>query len=309
MAYADTDGSLLIAVEEATFNTTPANSTNWKTVRAKGWSVKPNIATVESEELSTNIDVREVITATKSAQVSLQGEYAKDADFELMLEHVFRSAFATNVLKGGILKKSMSVEEKVTGTAAEYAKVSGVRWDSFQMQGQVGQPIQTSFTGMGGAVSFGASSAVGTGSIAAAGTNRIMTLADMTTFSIAGDTTTLCVLDFNLSVANSLREQFGAGSTGIYGIGYGTRRVTGSFTAYFETREQFTAFNNGSARDISLTLSDGTNSHLWRIPRAKITDGEKAIQGRSQDITQRFDFTATYDSTAATSVMVTRAPS
>lgn len=306
MAYADTDGSLLIAVEETTFNTTPANSLNWKTIRAKGWSLKPNIATIESEELSSNIDVREVITATKSSQISINGEYAKDATFETLLEHFFRSAFATNVLKGGIVKKSLSFEEKVTGTAAEYAVASGVRLDTFTMQGQVGQIIQTSFTGTGGAITFGATTAVGTGSIAAPGANRVLSLSDMTSFTITGDVTTLCVLDFQLSIANSTRLQHGAGSTGIQGIGYGTRRVTGSFTAYFETREQLTAFNNGTARDLNFVLTDGTNSHTWRVPRAKVTNGEKALSGRSADVTQRFDFTATYDATAATSVMVTR---
>lgn len=314
MAYADTDGSLLIAVEEATFNTTPANSPAWKTVRAKGWSIKPAIATIESEELSSNIDVREVITATKSAAVSVQGEYAKDADFEIFLAHLFRSAWveagavgtAGDTLKGGVLKKSMSLEEKVVGTANEYAKVAGVRWDTLSMQGQVGQIIQTTFSGMGGAVAFGATSAVGTGTIAAPGTNRVMALSDLTAFAMTGDTTSLCVLDFQLTIANATREQFGAGSTALQGIGYGTRRVTGSFTAYFETREQLAKFDAGTASDLNFVLTDGTNSHTWRVPRVKFTDGEKALSGRSADVTQRFDFTATYDATAATSVMVTR---
>lgn len=306
MAFADTDGTTLKLVEETVYNTTPVNSVLWKATRAKGWSINPQIATVESEELSANVDVLDVITATQQANFTLMAEYAKDANFETMLEHLFRGAFTANVLKGGVLRKSMSFEEVATGTAVEYAAMAGVRLDTMTISGAVGRILDVNISGTGGQAAFSAASLVGTGTVAAVGTNRAMTLADLTAFTMTGDVTALTVLDFSLQVANNTRAQFGAGSKNLQGVGYGTRRVTGSFTAYFETREQLLKFVAGNKSALSFVLTDGTNSHTWSLPAIKFTDAEKALSGRSADLTQKFTFTATYLAGSATAAQITR---
>jgi hypothetical protein len=310
MPFADTDGSTLKVVEEATYGTTPANSANWKALREKGWNLKPKIQVVESEEISSSADVMDAVTVAANANWSLTGEYAKDATFEMLLEHTFRSAFATNVLKGGVLKnKSLTFEELTVATANEFAACRGCRVDSFSMSGSLGRIVETQFSGVGVALAAGATSLVGTGSVAAVGVNRALSLVDMTTFNMVGDVTPLVILDFNLQFQNNVREQFGAGSAAMQGAGYGTRRITGSFTAYFETREQMTKAIAGTKSDLSFTLSDGTNSHVWRIPALKYMEVDKPIGGRSTDITQTFNFLGTYNAGQATTVMVTRAPS
>lgn len=306
MAFADTDGTTLKLVEETVYNTTPVNSLVWKSVRAKGWSLNPQIATVESEELSANVDVLDVITATQQGNFTLMAEYSKDALFETMLEHLFRGAFATNVLKGGVLRKSMTFEEVSQGTATEYAAMAGVRLDTMTISGAVGRIIDVNISGTGGQVAFSAASLVGTGTNAVVGTNRAMTLADLTAFTMTGDVTALTVLDFTMQIANNTRTQFGAGSKNLQGVGYGTRRVTGSFTAYFETREQLLKFTAGTKSALSFVLTDGTNSHTWSLPSIKFTDAEKSLSGRSADLTQKFTFTATYLAGSATAVQVTR---
>ena len=306
--YADTDGATLKALEEVTYGVTPANSANWKAVRAKGWNIKPAIGVVESEEISSNVDVVDAVTVSKMGQFSMNGEYAKDPLLETFLEHLFRANFATNVLKGGILKKSLTFEELSVGAANEFALMSGVRLDSLAISGRVGGIIETSFGGMGGTPTFSGTSGVGTGTTAAVGANRVMTMVDVTAFAMTGDTTPLTVLDFNIALSNSTREQMGAGSSTLQGVGYGTRRVNGSFTAYFETREQLAKLVGGAKQDLSITLSDGTNSHIWRMPALKFLDVDKAVGGRSSDITQRIDFVATYAAGSATAVQVTRTP-
>lgn len=306
MAFADTDGTTLRLVEETTYGVTPVNSLLWKAVRAKGWSINPQIATIESEELSANVDVLDVITATQQGMFTMNLEYSKDANFETMLEHIFRGAFATNVLKGGVLRKSMSFEEVSQGTATEYAAMPGVRLDSMTISGSVGRIIDVSITGMGQQAAFSAASLVGTGTLSPVGVNRALTLADLTAFTMTGDVTPLVVLDFSLQVVNNERVQFGAGSKNVQGIGYGTRRITGSFTAYFETREQLTKFVAGTKSALSFVLTDGTNSHTWSLPGIKFTDGEKSLTGRSADLTQKFTFTATYVTGSAAAAQITR---
>lgn len=304
--FADTDGSTLKLVEEANFGVTPADSNAWKTVRAKGWSIKPTLGVVESEELSGSVDVLDATTVTKSGQWSVNGQYAKDTTLELMLEHLFRGAFAGNVLKGGMLKKSLSYEELTVGAANEFALIGGCRINTFSMSGRVGSIIDVSFAGTGGAVIPSGVSAVGAGAVAPATTTRPLSLSDLTSFSMTGDATSLVVLDFALNVTNNTRDQFGAGSTAPQGIGYGTRRVSGSYTAYFETREQFVHYNNSIKKDLSFVLTDGVNSHTWRLPAIKYLDGDKGVGGRSNDITHKFEFVATYNAAQATTAMVTR---
>jgi hypothetical protein len=306
-SFADTDGASLKVVEELTYGAGPAlNSLLWKQVRAKSWDLTPNINVVESEQISQTVEILDAITVAKMASFSMTAEYTKDAVFELYLEHLFRSAFTANVLKNGILKKSLAFEETTIGAATEYAVAQGIRMNSMTMTGAVGRIIDCAFTGSSASYIPAATSQLGTGTVAAAPTARPLSLTDLTAFTMTGDVLPLTVLDFNLTITNNTREQMGAGSAALQGIGYGTKRVTGSFHAYFESREQLTKLLAGTRSDLNFVMTDGTNTHTWRLPNIKYLKADKPVTGRSADVTHRFDFIGIYDTTQATSVMVTR---
>lgn len=308
--FAVTDDLTLSHVKESTFGVTPANPA-LKRIRANGESLNANIQTAESEEINPIPSVVDLVRTGQSAGGQVPFDFAKSAAFDEILEAVLRGTWTAGVLKGGVTKTSFTVMKKLLAATARYQVLSGARYNGLTIEGQVGQLIKGSYDLMAVSVIHdNAGVALGTGSITEPAATRVMSMVDVNLLSITGDTTPLVATQFSLSIENGCRIQPGQGQLAGYGIGYGKRRVRFTMSAYFEDWEQMNRLLNGTAANLQIGMTDGTNTYVFRLPRLKYSNVTANAGQANSDIIQQIEGVATYDPTAGvlTDIMVTRTP-
>jgi len=84
------------------------------------------------------------------------------------------------------------------------------------------------------------------------------------------------VLDCSLTINNNLRERLKVGTLGPFGFGANSINVSGSFTAYYESKtlyDKYLDFDNTSLAKV-FQDADG-NGYVFDMPGLKITDGQR----------------------------------
>ena len=76
-------------------------------------------------------------------------------------------------------------------------------------------------------------------------------------------------------------------------------------TALFEDVVAYNKFKNNTDTILEYTLTDGTNSHTYLFPKVKYVKGMITGSGAGPLVVE-LDFTAVYDTTAGSTVQVTR---
>ena len=307
--FGATNDLQLAHVAETTMGVTPANPVMDR-LRVNGETLNANLTFDEADEINPNYDLTDLILTGQSAGGSIPFDFAKHAAFDQILEAVLRGTWASGVLNAGVVKRSFSVEKSVlAGGSRKYMKFLGTRYGGLTLTGQVGGKITGSYDAMSLSAIPGTTSIVGTGSITDPGANRIMSLIDVTGFAMVGDTTPLIMTNFNLAINNNLRMNQGHGQVAGYDISYGMREVTFSFDAYFETWEQHQKMLARTNSDLTMTLSDGTNTYAIRLPELRFRNVTVNAAGNNADMMQSIEGRALIDPTLLTSMRVTRTPS
>jgi hypothetical protein len=311
MADIGTTNDLIVAhIIETTLGVTPANPAMAR-LRVAGESLGPNLTYDESADINPNYSLADLILTGMEAGGSIPFDFAKSVGFDDILQAVLRGTWTAGVLKGGTVKRSYTIEKKLVGASvARYMKFLGARYNGFTLEGSVGSRITGTVDVMALSAVTGLTSVVGTGSITEPADNRIMSMVDMTAFSMTGDTTPLIVNRFTLGVSNNIRRAAGHGQLAAYDLPYGLREVTLSADVYFETWEQMDKFLNRANNNLTMTLTDGTNTYTFRLPRLRYRSLDVSAGGGNADLMQTIEGRALYDPTVGTvtDIQVTRIP-
>lgn len=307
MDFASTDDLTLSHVLETTFGVAPSNPT-MNRIRANGESLGPNVQTEESEEIIANPAVTDLIRVGQSAGGQIPMDVAKSAAFDEILEAVLRGTWSSDVLTGGTAKRSFTIQKRLLAASDQYMVFNGARYNGFTIEGQVGRALKGSYDILAvGATADGSGVPLGTGSIVEPAATRIMSMVDVNTLTISGDTDQLIATQFSLSVENNCRVQQGNGQLAGYGVGYGKRRVQLNLSAYFESWEQMDRVLNGSSANLTLGFGDGTNTYAFRLPRLKYRNVTANAGQSNADLIQQIEGTATYDAGGLdTEIQITR---
>jgi len=301
---------ILAHVVEATMGVTPANPVMDR-IRVSGETLGPRVAYDEPGEINPTYALTDLVPVGSEGGGSFPIEFAKSAAFDAQLEAVLRGTWTTGVLKGGTVKRSFTIEKSFLGGGTrKYMKFPGSRYMGMTLTGAVGSRITGTADVMALSGVPGTTSVVGSGSVTEPADNRIMSLVDVTAFSITGEVTPLIIRSFTLGINNNGRYQAGHGQLAAYDIGYGMRDVTFSFDAYFETWEQMDALLNRTNRNLTMTIGDGTNTYTFRLPRMRYRTVDANATGNNTDLLQTIEGRAIYDPTVGvvTDLMVTRVP-
>lgn len=301
---------LLSHIVEASLGVTPANPAMDR-IRVDGETLGARPTFEESGEINPIYSLSDLIAVGQEAGGSFPIEFAKCTAFDDILQAVLRGTWTANVLKGGTVKRSYTLEKSFLGGGTrKYEKFPGSRYMGLTLTGAVGSRITGSVDVMSLSGITGLTSVVGTGSVVEPADNRIMSLVDMSTFSITGDTTPLICRGFTLGISNNGRYQQGHGQLAAFDIAYGMREVTLSFDAYFESWEQMDRLLNRTNANLTMTIGDGTNSYAIRLPRLRYRNVTANATGNNTDLIQTIEGRALYDPTAGvvTDIQVTRAP-
>lgn len=306
-----TSNDLIVAhVAETTMGVTPANPA-MRRLRVNGETLNPRVAYDESAEINPNYSLSDLVAVGQEAGGGIPFDFAKSAAMDEILEAVLRGTWTGGVLKGGTIRRSFTIQKQLlAGGANRFMRFPGSRYNGFTLEGSVGGRLTgtldiASLSGLSSGTSV-----VGTGSVEEPADNRVLSMVDVTAFSIAGDATPLILSSFGLTVTNNIRYNQGHGQLAAYDLSYGMREVTFTADAYFETYEQMDKLLNRGNNDLSMTLSDGTNSYVIRLPKLRYRSVEASAGGTNADLMQSIEGRALYNPAGGivTDIMITRTP-
>lgn len=142
------------------------------------------------------------------------------------------------------------------------------------------------------------------GAAAAAGTNPVFD--SFTGLAQVDGTTIAIVTGIDLKVDQTATASNVLFDASAQQISLGTVNVTGSVVVRFINNEIKKRFLNGTDTDLSFTLGATSKMYKFDLSKCKLTSS--STDSAETELTQTLAFTATYDPTDATSLMITRTP-
>ena len=303
---ADANAAALGFIEESAWGTTPSSAL--QTLRFNSESLQDQEETVESAELLSDRQLRDVIRTGRFSQGDISGELSY-ATLDDLLEGVMADDWSTNVLENGSTKFSYSFEKAifVDTPATHYLTYKGCRIDSlglvFPVSGVVGYTL-----GILGKHSIGGSATAGSGSYTAAGVTEPMA-ADQVVVTEAssspGDVTSLSV-----NLTNNLRRQMALGDQNPIGFGYGGFRASGVLELYFDDRGLYDKYVAETKTELEVTVTaTDAKAYVFTVPKARWGVPVINLEGVNGDIFASFPWTAIKDAGVTdNTITITRVP-
>lgn len=293
---------------EVTYGTLPANALTWKTARPTDMSFAAAPRTVMSEELLSNRQVADLVVTGLDVQGDMGFELTHTT-FDDLIAAAMCDAWATNVLKAGVLKPSFCIQQKFGDWGSpHYLLYKGMRVASMDLDVAFGQIVKGKFSFQGNGTTSGTTDNLGTGTLAPASTTEVMdAAAGLTAITLDGGAPGAAIKRVSLRVENNLRPIEGVGQAAPTGIAYGRSIITGTLEMYFETAAMYAKLLAGTSAALSFTLTKSAKSYTFLIPKLKFNSGAPAVPAVDTDVMIPLAFTALYDPTD-TNMKITRVP-
>lgn len=297
-------------VKESVYGETPVNA-DWKTLRYTSESLTSNHNNVSSSEIRADRMVADSTRVSSEAAGELNIEFSA-LSFDDLLEAAMADTWevdgADSTLKIGTTAQSFSIE-KDFDDVGRYFSFSGMRVGQMNLNVSYGEIMTASFSFMGNNADASDTSKVGTGDILAAPTTDVLNATtDLSTVTINGSPTNVCIQSLSLSLDNTLRNRVCIGNVFPVNIAYGTANVSGSIELYFSANAFAIYQNVLSNADVSFSFAveDEDYRYTFNIPRAKLVGSAPVSTGIDTDIVLSFDFTALLDPTSESSLVITK---
>jgi hypothetical protein len=301
MAQATGSKRWLAFIQEATFGATPAT---------------PQTQLVEFISFSGNLD-RPIITdasirSDRQIAYARAGNESVKADlevamcasnFDVFLEAALQGTWATNVLTipASSTQRSFAIEEGYTDLA-QYHTFNGCTIDSVTVDVSTDGLVTTKFSILGATESAFSATSIDSTPTAVAAKPKFYHVGG--TFK-EGGTAVGYLSAISWTLKNNLVAANVLGTAGVRSITSGKAEVTGKATALFEDATVYNKWKNNTDTSIEFTLTDGTNSHTYLFPKVKYVKGSMSSTGDGP-VTVELEFNAIYDTTAGTSLKITR---
>lgn len=306
MAFANGSEVRRAYVAETAFGVTPATP-SFKTARTTGGSLRTNKSTATLEEIQADRNVRGELMVGQDVTGNWGGEFSAET-WEDFMAAALRGAWATNVLKNGILRPSYTMEETGNfGGSNTFRRFRGVMVNTMSLNLPSRQKAAIDFGLMG--MQEALDSAIITGATyAAANANQPATASsNVGTIAITGVTTPLRVKTLQFEVNNELRIRDAVGTLFTAEFGAGRCNVTGTIECYFEGNDQYQAVLDHGTGAISFTIGvEANKKYTITIPKAQFLDGSPTWGGNTEDAMLSLPFRGVYDPVSACSIQVTR---
>lgn len=292
-------------VAEASFGVTPATPV-FKTARVTSGGLRTNKQTGTSDERRADRNVSDVFLLGLGAGGSYAAELSYGT-FDDWLEAVLCGAWATNVLKNGIARKSFTVEETLElGATDSFSRFTGATIGSMSLSLTAREKAALNFEWLAQQETLATSIVTGA-TYTAASTKEILTASrSVAALTVAGATPK--IMSLSVDVNNNLRERPEVGSLYSNEFGVGRCEVTGTLEAYFESNVLYQSVLDHGSGALEFTIGDVTaEKYTVLLPKIIFGDGEKQTGGNDDDVMVSIPFQAVYDGTEACSIKITRA--
>jgi hypothetical protein len=285
----------------------PTNA-DWDVLGYTSESLVGKPKTVESKQVRDDRQVSDLIKTGLEVNGGVEFEFKPD-NLDDLLEAAFYSTFTGGVLEPGQNKQSFSIEKKFADiSGSNIMRFLGMVAGSLNLSFSHGEIVTGSVSFMGTGYSLEASHGIGTGSLLDTSDEQAYNAAgQLGTIQVDGSSTGLFFKKIDLSVDNGLRPKDAVGSDAPVDINAGTIRITGTIEAYFDDVSLLNALVDNTDISFNWTVSDGTTSYTFLLPKIKFSDGIPTGEGLDGDTMQSLTFTALYDAGEGTSARVTKA--
>ena len=311
----DSNAVKLRYVPEVTYGTTPTDSADWQELRFTSESLSATPETTTSSEIRSDRAISDMpkVNETVSGGINLELSANTYDDF---IEATLGGTWAQDgvnlwdIIEQGTTYRSFTLEKEFSDIA-KFTSFTGMRVGAMSLDLAFGSIVTGSVTFAGSIGATGTTSLVGTGSSAALTTTDVMNASsDVSSVKIDGVETDICINSMNITFENNLRAINCIGKASASDQRWGTCNISGSVTMYLSA-ESFalyeTALANGEL-SLEYTVTDGTNSYTFFLPRVKLSGDAPQAGGLDQDVQFTANYTALQDSVEGTPIRITRTP-
>jgi hypothetical protein len=235
-------------IAETVIGTTPATPA-FKLLRDIRVSGAPNRSATRSQERRADRMAANMVAGLNSYPKVIELPWVRDAATDVLWESLLCGTFATNVLKNASTLKSFTLEEKYGGVSI-YRRLTGAFCDSARISFQNGNAGSVSFTLKALAETASAAAIASATYVAPTPGNDPSSPADIVVNNLFGITTPK-VMSMDMTISNSMRDQYKWGSADPFGEGLGLFDISGSVSFYFTA---LTDYNTFMTRQTGLTL-------------------------------------------------------
>ena len=290
-------------IAESVYGTTVATPA-FADIRHTAMSLAMQKSTFESAEVRSDRHIAHHRHGVRNiaGDIGIELSYSTFDDF---LEALMGGTWAAEVLKAGTSRRSFTIERHFANLAVpEWHRFTGCEINTLNLSIAPDAIVSGSFGVIGKDQSIG--TAILTGATYPAPT----TTAPFDSFTgtiLEGGSAIGTVTGIEMTIENGLSPLFVVGSNTTERPSIGKSRVTGTLTAFFESKTLLEKFINETATSIDLTLTDGTSSIQFDMPNVKYNGGQPDVEGEGE-VTIALPFIALYDSGDASQLVITRTP-
>lgn len=300
MAFASGSNRGAAYVEETSFGVTPATPT-MQELYTTGMNLNMSAQTLQSEIVNENRQLMYLRRGTFQTGGDIPFELIY-GHYDDLLEAVMGGTWTTDVLKCGNTFRSFTIEDRFTDIG-QYRVYIGEVMDTFSLSvapGDSGSIVTGSFGTMGKKMTVNSTELA---TPTAAGTNVPFDTCDGV---IKVDGAAVQVFNsLDISFANNYAANYVIGDCSVASLTPGMIEVTGTLGAYLEDSAQVDRFLNetDTALEIVFTGLDG-HKLSFELPSVKFTGAD--VDTNQQALNQSIPFTATYDATDDSTLVITR---
>lgn len=222
------------------------------------------------------------------------------SQFDPLLEAALMGTWTTNVLKVSNIQKYFTFEE--FDSTLSFGRVfTGVEVDSLKLSIKPDAIVSAVFALMGRGHTVVSTSIDVTPTAIIAGKNPMTgALGSLTIDGAAG-----LVTSVDLSVSNSIKMINTIGSPAATASTNGSKSITGTLTVLLENATLYNKFIANTNAVLAFTISDGTNTYTFSIPKCSFTKANASADSADERILS-IDFEGLRDETLGAIMSITR---
>lgn len=290
-------------VAESTYGTTPATPT-WTPCPITGVTLGMTKDAIEAGKLRADRQVEDLRHGNKQVGGEIQAELEYGA-FDDLLQAMAMGSWTTNVLRTGTTRRSFTFERYYDLDTDEYHRFTGCEVNTMSLSVTPNAMVGLTFGIIGQNMTTGTSQVAGSTYSADVGNSPFDSFSGSIT---EGGSAIADVTSIELNWTNGIEPAFVVGSATTIRPSDGKSRLTGTLTAYFQSRTLYDKFLNETSSEIVFTLTDADSSSLqFDIPNIKYTAGNPDVSGEGP-VTVALEFTALYNAADTSQIVITRTP-
>lgn len=286
-------------IAETVYGTTPA------TPELTGLPVTSfalNLTKQNTKDTSVQIDGQTRYTSFGNTEVTGDIEDVLSTLHDPFLEATMRSTFATSTLKMANTEKSFTFEQGFPSTSL-YRSFTGVLVDKMAITVPVNGDVTVKYSCIGKAMTLASATIDTSAGITVPAVKKSMKHNGGSVTE--GGSSIAYITNINLNVDNALTPNFVLGSSTIRDATAGIRKISGTFTALFESNALMNKFIAGTTTSFGFTVSDGTNTYNFLMSNVSYTAAALTVTNAAT-IPVQVTFEADYDPTALSSLVITK---